>query len=174
MAHSVELLFDPDTEAAIRHDWETLAAAGLPSLAHHQSPTNRPHVTLTAAARIDPGVDDALAALAARLPVPCRIGAPVVFGRRTLTLVRSIVPTSELLAVHAAVDAACLPLMPTPPYDHTRPGQWTAHVTLARRMTGPELVEALAAIGASDVEGSFTGLRRWDGDAKVDRLLGVR
>ena len=55
MAHSVELLFDQSTDAAIRRQWAALADAGLPSQANHPSPTNRPHVTLTVAQRIDPG-----------------------------------------------------------------------------------------------------------------------
>jgi 2'-5' RNA ligase len=171
MAHSVELLFDPESDEAIRREWRTLADAGLPSQANHRSPTNRPHVTLTAATAIDPAVDGPLGALAATLPVSCRVGAPIVFGSGRFTLVRSIVPTPELLRLHAAVDEMCLPHLPDGSYAHTRPRQWTAHVTLARRMTAPELTAALALLADSDVVGTFTALRRWDGDAREQTLL---
>ena len=55
MVHSVELVFDPDTEEAVRHIWDGLREAGIPS----QAPASRPHATLTVAERIDPEVDDA-------------------------------------------------------------------------------------------------------------------
>lgn len=170
MAHSVELLFDPGTDAAIRRDWATLADAGLPSQADHRSPSNRPHVTLAAASRIGPAVDEGLRGVAG-LPMGCRVGAPLVFGSGRFTLVRSIVASAELLTLHAFVDAVCLPHTPGEPYAHTRPGRWTAHATLARRLTGPELVAALAALDTADLVGSFTGLRRWDGDARKEFQL---
>ncbi|OPX11185.1 2'-5' RNA ligase family protein [Mycobacterium sp. AT1] len=171
MAHSVELLFDSDAEHAIRRQWAALVEAGLPSQAHHRSPTNRPHVTLTVAERIDAGVDVALRELAGRLPLPCRIGAPVVFGRKTLVLARLIVPDAGLLRVHESVDAICGPHMPSGPFPHARPGQWTPHVTLARRLAPADLGAALDAVYAEAADGTFAGLRRWDGDARVDTLI---
>ena len=66
MVHSVELVFDPDTEAAVRHIWDGLREAGIPS----QAPASRPHATLTVAERIDPEVDALLAPLRAPVPVP--------------------------------------------------------------------------------------------------------
>jgi hypothetical protein len=172
MAHSIELLFDPDTDAAVRRDWTALASAGLPSQARHRSPTNRPHVTLTVGERIDPGVDDELSGPAGLLPLECLIGAPIVFGRRALTLVRLIVPATALLGLHEAVDAVCRGHVVGGPFAHTRPGRWTPHVTLCRRLTPSDLPAALAALGPDDVAGTFAGLRRWDGDARVDRLIG--
>jgi len=56
MVHSIELVFDPDTESAIRHIWDDLAAAGIPS----QAPASRPHVTLAVAECIAAGVDELL------------------------------------------------------------------------------------------------------------------
>ena len=50
MVHSIELVFDPGTEAAIRRVWDDLAGAGIPS----QAPASRPHVTLAVADRIAP------------------------------------------------------------------------------------------------------------------------
>ena len=82
MVHSVELVFDPDTEASVRHIWDGLREAGIPS----QAPASRPHATLTVAERIDPEVDGLLTTLRARFPFPCRIGAPLLFGRAKVDL----------------------------------------------------------------------------------------
>ena len=171
MAHSVELLFDEHTEAVVVRDWTALAEAGLPSQARHQSPTNRPHVTLTVGERIDPAVDAALWEPARQLPLDCLIGAPMVFGRKTLTLVRLIVPAAGLLRLHESVDSICAPYLTPEAFQHARPGQWTPHVTLSRRLTATDLAAALAVIGTGGVVGTFAGLRRWDGDARVDTLI---
>ena len=171
MAHSVELLFDQETDDAIRRQWAALAEAGLPSQAHHRSPTNRPHVTLTVAAGVDPAVDAPLRELAGRLPMPCRIGAPLVFGHRSLVLARLIVPGRGLLDFHESVDAICAPHLPSGPFPHASPGQWTPHVTLARRLAPADLAAALDAVAADATDGTFAGLRRWDGDARVDTLI---
>jgi hypothetical protein len=171
MAHSVELLFDQGTEAAIRREWNALADAGLPSQARHPSPTNRPHVTLTVAQRIDPAVDAALWEPARQLPLDCLIGAPMVFGRAALTLVRLIVPAAGLLRLHESVDSICAPYLSSGPFPHVRPGRWTPHVTLARRLAPADLAAALDAIDADGDVGTFAGLRRWDGDARVDTLI---
>jgi len=50
MVHSIELIFDPDTETAVRRIWDDLREAAIPS----QAPASRPHTTLTVAERIDP------------------------------------------------------------------------------------------------------------------------
>jgi 2'-5' RNA ligase superfamily protein len=171
MAHSVELLFDTDTEAAVVRQWTALAEAGLPSQAGHRSPTNRPHVTLTVGQRIDPAVDDGLREPARQLPMDCLIGAPMVFGHRTLTLVRLIVPSSGLLRLHASVDSICAPHLFGEAFPHVRPDRWTPHVTLSRRLPPSDLAAALDAIGADDLVGRFARLRRWDGDARVDTLI---
>ena len=53
------------------------------------------------------------------------------------------------------------------------PGQWTAHVTLARRVGGAQLGRALRIAGRpSQIDGRFAGLRRWDGNKRVEYLLG--
>jgi hypothetical protein len=171
MAHSVELLFDTETEATILGQWAALADAGLPSQANHPSPTNRPHVTLPGAPRIAPAVVAGLWEPARQLPLDCLIGAPMLFGRTTLTLVRLIVPAAGLLRLHESVDSICAPHLPTAPFPHVRPGRWTPHVTLARRMNPEDLPGALKAIDAGSVAGTFAGLRRWDGDARVDTLI---
>ena len=170
-AHSVELLFDPPTEAAVLRDWTALADAGLPSQAHHRSPSNRPHVTLTVGQRIDPAADAGLWEPARQLPLDCLIGAPMIFGRRTLTLVRLIVPAAALLRLHESVDAICAPYVSPEAYEHARIGRWTPHVTLARRLAPSDVAPALEVIGPDVTAGAFAALRRWDGDARVDTLI---
>ncbi len=186
MAHSIELLLDPHSDAAIRSQWQALADAGLPSQLRVSSPTNRPHVTLVAAARISPAVDEALRALAGRLAFDCVVGAPLVFGPKPRgggrhTLARLIVPSAELLALHAVVYRLALPHVDGQPYPHCRPGHWTPHVTLARRLTAAEIGPALAVVhegadegagdGAGDGAARMTKLRRWDGDQRIDHIL---
>lgn len=172
MAHSIELLFDDATEDAIRREWAALAAAGLPSQAGHRSPTNRPHVTLAVSKRIDPIVDELLREQVAVLPLECRIGAVTVFGRGSVTLVRLIVPSDGLLRFQAGVADTCGPHQTPGPYAHSLPGQWTPHVTLSRRLPQADVPAALAVLAAESVAGRFAKLRRWDGDARVDTILG--
>jgi hypothetical protein len=163
MVHSVELVFDPDTEAVIRHIWDGLREAGIPS----QAPASRPHVTLTVADRIEPEVDGLLAALNDRFPLRCVVGAPLLFGRSQLILTRLIVPTTDLLALHADVYRLSLPHTHPDPMANSLPGQWTGHTTLARRLHGSQLGRALRVVGRpSEIKGRFIGLRRWDGNAK--------
>ncbi|OBA74675.1 hypothetical protein A5641_27045 [Mycobacterium sp. 1554424.7] len=168
MVHSIELVFDPDTEAAIRRIWEDLAGAGIPS----QAPASRPHVTLAVAERIDPQVDALLSPAAQRLPLQAAIGAPVLFGRANVVFARLIVPTSELLALHAEVHRLCGPHLQPAPMANSLPGQWIGHITLARRVGGHQLGRALRIAGRpSQLDGRFAGLRRWDGGKKAEHPI---
>jgi hypothetical protein len=163
VVHSVELIYDPDTEAAIRHIWDGLREAGIPS----QAPASRPHTTLTVAERIDPEVDSLLASLLPRFPFDCRIGAPVLFGTAKVVLARLVVPTTVLLDVHAEVHRVCLRHVSPGPMANALPGQWTAHVTLARRVGPGEMGRAVRIAGKpQEIKGRIVGLRRWDGNAK--------
>ena len=167
MAHSVELLFDRDADAAIRRIWDDLTEAGVRSQAAHRAPSNRPHVTVAVAETMDESVNDALRPLLRRLPLHCTIGAPMLFGRRDFTLVRLIVPSPELLSLHAEVHSTCLPHMPAGPLQHSEPGQWTPHVTLARRLPADQLKAAmtLKSVG-HHLSAAVVGLRHWDGNSK--------
>jgi hypothetical protein len=173
MAHSIELLLDSRTDTAIRAAWQALADAGLPSQVNVKSATNRPHITLLAAQRISPEVDEVLRGLAPRLPLDCVVGAHVVFGGPRLTLARLIVPSAELLALHAEVFRLALPHVTGQPFAHCRPGHWTAHATLGRRLTAIEVGAALglAEEAAPDLAAEVVALRRWDSDARTDHLL---
>lgn len=153
---TIELLLDPVTEAAVRAEWDALAAIGVSSLAHHTSESNRPHVTLLV--RTDLAVFNAHPLLE-RPSFAVTLGAPLLFGageRRVLA--RSVVPTVELLGLHAAVHDAAGRGEDAP---HTAPGEWNPHVTLARRLRVVDLAAALDCVGG-EIHGRATGLRRWD------------
>lgn len=172
MAHSIELLLDQRADTAIRQTWHALAAAGLPSQLKVASDTNRPHITLVAAERIDPSIDDELAWLVESLPQPTVLGAPVVFGGDQLTLARLVIPSDALLDVHEQVYDECVQYA-TNRFAHTMPGRWTPHVTLGRRFTPAQVGEALATVDgiAADIRAGIVSLRRWDGDTKREYVI---
>ena len=95
----------------------------------------------------------------------------MVFGGARLTLARLIVPTEGLLAIHAEVCQLSLAHLGGQPYPHSLPGHWTAHVTLGRRFGAPEIGAALAVTDATDLSAQLVGLRRWDGDSRIEHLL---
>lgn len=169
MAHSVELLFDSDTEAALQRIWDDLAAADIAA----RAPAGRPHVTLAVAERITPDVDSLLKPIAGQLPLPCTVGAPLLFGPTNAVLARLIVPTAELLALHAEVYRICAPYLLPQPMPHSLPGQWIAHATVARRVGGPHLEQAfLLAARPTEIHGTLARLRRWDGTERVEYPIG--
>ncbi|MCI4676020.1 2'-5' RNA ligase family protein [Candidatus Mycolicibacterium alkanivorans] len=167
MAHSIELLLDGHGDAAIRTVWHRLVDAGLPSQLRVRSATNRPHITLLAADRIEPAVDDELAPLRQRFPLPVVVGAPLIFGGGRLTLARLIVASVDLLDLHREVYRRCLPHTTQEPFAHSAPGHWTPHATLGRQFTPEQVGEALAVIDelSGDIGANVVGLRRWDGDS---------
>ncbi|BDB42926.1 MULTISPECIES: 2'-5' RNA ligase family protein [Mycobacterium] len=171
MVHSIELLFDPDTEAAIRRLWDELAHADIAA----RIPPGRPHVTLAVAQRIDTDVDELLAPVVTRLPLRCVVGAPVLFGRNNVVFARLVVPSRALLDLHAEVHRICQPHLRPGPMPNSRPDQWTAHATLARRIEAADLGRALGIAGRpAQIAGAFTAMRRWDGDQRVESILGPR
>ncbi len=173
MVHSIELLFDADTEATVRELWTDLADVGIRSLAGHAAPSNRPHLTLTVAEDMADGVDESLRPILERLPLSCVIGSPTLFGGgRTVTLVRAVVPSARLLGLHADVHRICMPHMPKGPLPHAAPGHWTPHVTLARRVPS----EKLATVGTTrrifrDIRATAVALRHWDGNRRVEHRI---
>ncbi len=169
MVHSIELLFDPETEATIRRIWDDLAAADIPS----QASAGRPHVTLAVADRIAEEADALLRPLTERLPLKCAVGASLLLGRSNAILARLIVPTTGMLDMHAEVHRLCGPLLQTAPAPNSLPDHWTPHVTLARRVEGRALTRALRIAGRPPlIEGTFSGLRRWNGDKKAEYHIG--
>ncbi len=173
MVQSVEALLDADLDAAVRRQWRALADAGLPSQARHTGATNAPHVTLAVADALDDRVEAALPDAVSALPLPVLLGAPLVFGRGgRRVLVRLVVPSRALLALHAEV-ADVVAGSPGVPANVT-PDRWTPHVTLACALPTaalPAALDAIAGVGPPDDAGSLTAARRWDGDAKRAWLL---
>ena len=165
MVHSVELLFDLDTEAAIRGIWDTLRDNGIAA----QPVAARPHTTLTVADQIDDAVLPALAGLAGRFPFRVRVGAALVFGRSAAILTRLVVPSAQLLDLHAEVSRLTAPHLRPGPMPHTVPGDWTPHVTLARRVLPDRLARALAIAGRpAEISATAAGLRLWNGNARTE------
>lgn len=164
---SVEILPGHDLDEAVRRDWATLIEAGLPSAGRHPSETNRPHVTVAVRDELDP---PAVAPLGELLPVACTLGGAVVFaaGER-FVLARPVVMTRRLLDLHAATVELAGP--PPEHYAVTAVDRWTPHMTLARRMTGEQIGQALALVGAEPVAGEMTGLRVWDAAARAVTTL---
>ena len=153
---SIELLLDVETEALVREDWERLVRAGLSSLGAHRSPSNRPHVTLLVRPSL---VETTFADAAALLPVPVHLAEPIVFrhGDRGV-LVRRVTPTDALEGLHRGIHESVPPGDDAP---HTVAGEWTRHVTLARRLRLERLDEALALLGPEHA-GTGVALRRWN------------
>jgi 2'-5' RNA ligase len=163
---SIELTFDDTTEARIRLDWATLADAGVPSLAGHTAPSNRPHLTLAAGAdlQLSGGMHD----VAGILPVPLAFSGILVFpggtfpgGTGKYVLARSLVLTQRLLEIHRLVQdhaAGALAL--------TMPGAWTPHVTLARRVPQHLLGRAVELLDLR-LEGECTDARLWDSGTRT-------
>jgi 2'-5' RNA ligase len=152
-------------EAAVRAEWDALASHGMSSLALHTSPSNCPHVTLLVRNDLPAFDSRALAGLSS---FPVTLSAPLLFGtgeRRVLA--RSITPTTELLSVHAAVHAAAGNGDDAP---HTTPGEWSPHVTLARRLRNSDLVAALDHIGG-EIHGQAASLRRWDAATATTSII---
>lgn len=167
MVQSIELLFDERTEAAIRASWVALADAGLPSLADHRGASNRPHVTVAVleAGGLDADIDAVRVVFAGwaltRAGFAAVVGAPLLFGGSTgrWVVARQIVPSRPLLTLHSAVHRA---LGDVGVVLHTRPDRWTPHVTLASRMPGERLGDALAVLPAGTLPCRFVGARLWD------------
>lgn len=155
--HTVELLLDADLETGVRELWDRLRDAGLPSLATHPHPTNRPHLTVLRAA-----------SLAGLPPVPLPATAELtgmeLLGR---ALVRRVTPTAELRRFHAAAWSALAGPDTWPP-----PGDWTPHVSLALNVGADRREAALEVLGALPVaRGHFTAARSYDTRTRTVRPI---
>jgi hypothetical protein len=168
MTQAVELLPDPESDAAVREQWRLLEHAGLPSRARHGSPSNRPHVTVVAVAALRPEAEEQIArACADRLPLDLRLGAPVIFGVDPVVLARLVIPTADLLDLQAALAR----VVGVQPGSLTSPGSWTPHVTIAHRLPRGDVARALQVLPVESIRLCFDAARRWDGDARRDWLV---
>ena len=176
---SLDLVLAPDDDAAIRAQWDALAAAGLPSQVRHRSTSNAPHLTVVAApALIDErpaeqapaeqapadraALERTVAALVASLPVRVPLAGLVLLGRGPYALAHLATPADELRrAVHDVRRAV----------GEREP--WLAHLTLARRLPAPQAGDALQALtDAGRVEAvTLAGLRLWDPATRTVRDL---
>ena len=158
---SVELLLDDDTERRVRDDWRRLAAAGLSSQGANRSPSNRPHITLLVRSRVE---SLPFSEAVQRLPIPLELGDPIVFphGERGV-LARPVRVTGALRDLHAAVHEAAGPGDDAP---FTAAGEWTPHVTLARRLRLDALDDAMTLVGPK-YSGAGVALRRWDSETRT-------
>lgn len=168
MVQSVELLLDTELDAAVRQQWTALSAAGLPSQNGHTGSSNRPHITVAVADVMPDAVDrgDAM-----RFdPFPVRLGGLLVFGGGRATLARTVVPSDDLLELHRQVSEA----VGSHTYPHMAPGEWTPHVTLARRLTADQVAAAVEELAPRvvDLVGTAVAVRRWDGTEKREWRIG--
>jgi 2'-5' RNA ligase len=151
---TVELTFDTALERGVRAVWRQLQAAGLPSLATHAHWTNRPHVTLAAAADLTTGVGTALAAL----PLPAELDGVMVFEGSGV-LVWRVVADESLRALQASVWSALDGQERNPLH---APERWVPHVSLALRVRPGDRTRAAAVLAdLPAARGQFAGARSY-------------
>ncbi|MFD4293882.1 2'-5' RNA ligase family protein [Rhodococcus sp. NPDC058505] len=164
MVQSVELLLDAQLDTAIRREWRRLSDAALPSQDVVRRSTNRPHVTLAVARHIDPETDLLLQQQLTAPDLRVTIGGLVIFGGHRKTLAYLVIPTAGLLALQRSIFRvlhAC-PGIPA----HCHPGDWTPHITLARRVFPDEIGPAVNLLTPGHGSGKGAGIRRWDGEER--------
>lgn len=163
---SLDLVFDDTTDVRIRHEWQLLADAGLPSQAHHRGSSNAPHVTLLTRATLARPDRSRLP----QLPVRVVLGGPVVLGTGARRIIaRSMAPSPELFRFHAALHDAVGP-GEDGPFD--APNRWMPHVTLARGVPQEEVDRAIEAIDDIRIEASLIALRHWDSETRTLTAIG--
>jgi hypothetical protein len=145
---TVELLLDPRLEHGVRDLWNRLHDAGLPSLATHRHPTNRPHLTVLTATSLT-----GLPPLP--LPVTAELGPVRMLGR---SLVREVTSTPELRRIHADIWSALPGADPWP-----TPPDWIPHVSLALNVPADLREPALRLLATVPAEtGQFVAGRSYD------------
>lgn len=170
---TIELTCGLDLDAEVRQVWRRLSDAGVPSLARHRHPTNRPHLTVAACEQVPAAVLEAIAGLMRdALPLPVRSTGPVVLDatRHRYVLALGVEPTPELLALHSRT----WELLEGAPDPHPRlvPGRWQPHLSLTRRLDahGLELARALLA-GPHRPVGMFDAARSYDSTTRTTSAL---
>ncbi|MGV9479689.1 2'-5' RNA ligase family protein [Gordonia aichiensis] len=191
MAHSVEFLFDDESERRLRSLWDALLASNLPSAGTNSSATNRPHVTIAAAQRITSAADTAIRHVDVRLPIRVTVGSPIVFGHGDrLVVALLVIPTTHLLAAHAAVVDALVGHSSVVGHSsavghssvgsdepgvfaHSLPGSWTPHVTMARRVHSEQLGDVVNTLSrpTEELPATITAIRRWDSDLRTTTIV---
>ncbi|GAB1642280.1 2'-5' RNA ligase family protein [Krasilnikovia sp. MM14-A1259] len=139
MVAALELYLDVTATRRLRTLWHALESEGIPTLASLQTEKHRPHVSLAAAARLEP-IADALAGLDLGVGLTLDLDFVGQFVGRVLWL--GVTPTAELLAAHRAVHER-LAAAGIEVWDHYRPGRWVPHCTVSLRVPNPLLSPAL-------------------------------
>ena len=158
--HTVELILDPALDSAVRAVWQHLHAAGLPSLATHTHATNSPHLTLAAADRLTPEVEEALAAL----PLDAVLDGLIFFER---AVVWRVEPTDSLRDLQATMWRALAGTERNPQH---APDAWIPHVSLALR--AKDQPRYAAELGDRPVaRGAFVQARSYDSATRTVTTL---
>jgi len=160
--HALELSFDAASAAAVVAQWEALRAAGLPSQADHRSMTNAPHLTLVAAAPVDPSVvAPAVELVRPLLPARLSVRGLLVLGDGPRVTLAHLVEPDATLADATARLRALVPGLRHP--------VWTPHVTLARRVPRRRVADALDVLQDAPAVRDLVAdrLRWWDPVAGV-------
>ncbi|MEU7904941.1 2'-5' RNA ligase family protein [Actinoplanes sp. NPDC049118] len=141
MVAALELYLDVNATRRLRTLWHALEAEGIPTLASLLAERHRPHLSLVAAARLEPEpVAAALADLDLGVGLTLDLDFVGQFVGRVLWL--GVTPTAELLEVHRAVHER-LTAAGIDVWDHYRPGRWVPHCTVSLRVPNPLLATAL-------------------------------
>lgn len=161
-AHSLELVLDAPSDAAVRDRWRLLEEAGVPSLARHPGATHRPHVTVASGPR---PTEEALRTAARRLgpllPLELPVAVLALLGAPSrVTLVELVVPAGLLRTAQEELAGLW-------PGADDRP--WLPHVTLAQRLIPGSVARALEALGGgaagAPTQRRAVSLRWWDPDS---------
>jgi hypothetical protein len=147
VALAVCLLFDPDTDRAIRQLWATLEDAGIGTLLSHTHRRHVPHLSYAVLRAFDV---DAVASAVGGLPdgpaLDLRFDGVALFPRGRGALLPAATPA--LLARQQAVITAVTGIGADLHW-HYRPGRWIPHCSLTTGVSQERL--PTAAVRAFDV-----------------------
>ncbi len=170
----VALIFDPDTELAMRRIWQSIADAGLPSFMLGLD--YPPHMSLFMAEKADlPGLRAALMEQARRIPaLPVKFPSLAHFlGGGSVAYLAPII-NRPLLDLHETLWQAAGPYCANRP-DYYAPRVWVPHVTVAYD-TAPEDVGPITAVLARQpslagkISGMQFGIFNIQGGSKTEML----
>jgi 2'-5' RNA ligase len=160
----VELLGDDALERAVRAAWRQLDQAGLPSLARHRHPTNRPHLTLASADEFPPGATAAINEALAGLPIPVRLDGLRYFSGRAGVLAWTVDGGAALRDLQAQIWSALDGADRNPQH---QPAAWAPHISLARRLRPGQEARAAQVLGQAVAVGQFSAARSYDSDTRT-------
>jgi 2'-5' RNA ligase len=167
---TVEVVGGAGLDVAVREIWGRLHAAGLPSLATHLHPTNRPHLTLATADEFPPDAGERIAAALTALPIVIHTDGLVFFGGAQAMAALRVAAHPELAEMQAAVWSALDGAQRNPLHE---PGRWVPHISVARRVR-PEQHAALAGLVGARVRGALVAGRSYDTATRTVQDLSAR